>query len=159
MVIHTGTRTSYGIFASEIQKHLSTAACKHGVIIKWKYKKRTSTRKLTEREYHVHNDADVVQKYVNKFCNTNQFTPLPFCVSHTKPHGARGLSKHSHMRFDPKLEHVIFTILHITCAYAECKYMLNKPWIIGLTPKQQPRYQPVNDCSYWPVVGYLTAEI
>ena len=32
MVMHTGTRTSDGIFASEIQKHLSTAAYKHGVI-------------------------------------------------------------------------------------------------------------------------------
>ena len=31
--------------------------------------------------------------------------------------------------------------------------MLYKPWIPGLTPEKQPRYRPVIDCSYWPVLG------
>ena len=31
--------------------------------------------------------------------------------------------------------------------------MLDKPWICGLTLQQQPRYQPVTDFSYWPVLG------
>ena len=30
--------------------------------------------------------------------------------------------------------------------------MLEKPWIPGLTPKQQSRYQPVLDCTYQPVL-------
>ena len=94
MVMHTGTRTSDGIFASEILKHLSTAAYKHGVIDNRKYKKRASTRKWTESEYHVHNDADVAHKNVKIFCNTNQFTSFPFYVPHTKLHGVRGSSKH-----------------------------------------------------------------
>ena len=31
--------------------------------------------------------------------------------------------------------------------------MLDKTWIPGLTPEKQPRYQPVTDCYYWPVLG------
>ena len=31
------------------------------------------------------------------YCNTNQFTELPFYGTHTKPCGARGLSKHYHL--------------------------------------------------------------
>ena len=31
--------------------------------------------------------------------------------------------------------------------------MLKKPCIRGFTPKQQSRYQPVTDLSYWSVVG------
>ena len=31
--------------------------------------------------------------------------------------------------------------------------MLDKPWIRGLTPKQQTRYQTFTDCSYCPVLG------
>ena len=33
----------------------------------------SSKRKWTEREYHVKEDADVAHKYVNMFCNKNQF--------------------------------------------------------------------------------------
>ena len=31
--------------------------------------------------------------------------------------------------------------------------MLNKTWISGITPKKQARYQPVTNCTYWPVLG------
>ena len=31
--------------------------------------------------------------------------------------------------------------------------MLDKPLIPGLPPKQQPQYQHVTDCTYWPVLG------
>ena len=33
--------------------------------------------------------------------------------------------------------------------------MLDKSWIRGLTPQQQPRYQPVIYCTYWKVLGYF----
>ena len=94
MVMHTETHTLYVSLAREFQKHLSTAARKHGVIDKCKYRKQASKRKWTEREYHVQNYADVVHKDVKIFCNTNQIPSLPFCGPHTKAHGVRGLSKH-----------------------------------------------------------------
>ena len=30
--------------------------------------------------------------------------------------------------------------------------MIEKPWICGLTPQQQPRYQPVTGYTYCPVL-------
>ena len=47
--------------AKESQKHLSNKYRKHGVIDKGKYKK-TSRKKLTDREYHVQVNADVANK-------------------------------------------------------------------------------------------------
>ena len=58
--------------------------------------------KWTDREYHVQDNADVAHKYVKIYCDTNQFPALPFCGPHQKPQGARGLSKHYHLRFDSK---------------------------------------------------------
>ena len=40
--------------------------------------------------------------------DTNQLPALPFCSSHPKPHGARGLSNNHHLRFDQKLGHGIY---------------------------------------------------
>ena len=74
------------------------------------------------------------------FCNKNQFPSLEFCGPHTKPQGDGGFSKHYHMRFDPKLGYGICAIRRIPCFCAACKYMLDKPWITGLTPEKQPRY-------------------
>ena len=61
------------------------------------------------------------------YCDTNQFTTLLFCGPHQKPHGARGFSKHYHLRFDTKLGHDICVIIHITCACFACTSMLDKP--------------------------------
>ena len=44
------------------------------------------------------------------YFDTNQFQLLPFCGPHPKPHGARGLSKNDHLRFDTKLVHGICEI-------------------------------------------------
>ena len=87
-----------------------------------------------------------------KCFNKNQFLALPLCGPHTKPHGVRGLSKNYHVRFDPKLGHDICAIRRIPCACDECTYMLYKPCICGLNPKQQLCYQPVTNCSYWKVL-------
>ena len=77
-------------------------------------------RKLTDREHHVQDNADVSHQDVRIYCNTNQFPALTFCVPHSKPHGARGLSKHYHLRFDPKLGMGICTIFRIPCACVAC---------------------------------------
>ena len=31
--------------------------------------------------------------------------------------------------------------------------MTYKPWIYGITSKKKARYQPVTNCTYWPVLG------
>ena len=59
------------------------------------------------QSYHVQDNVDVEHKYLKMYWDTNQFPTLKFCGSHPKPHGARGLSKHYHLRFDPKLGHGI----------------------------------------------------
>ena len=82
---------------------LPSLLCNNEVIDQGKYRKRASKRKWTDREYHVQDNADVSHKYVKMYCDTNQFSALPFCGPHTKPHVARGLSKHNHLRFDQKL--------------------------------------------------------
>ena len=87
------------------------------------------------------------------YCDTNQFPALPFCGSHPKPHGARGLINHCNLRFDPKLDHGICAIRRIPCSCVACTYMLDKPWISDILPTKQARYQPVTNCNYCPVLG------
>ena len=89
---------------------------KHGVIDQGKYSKRASKRKWTDREYHIQDNADVAHKYVKIYCQTNQFPKLPFGGPHPKPHGARGLGKNYHLRFDINLGHGICAILRKPCA-------------------------------------------
>ena len=87
------------------------------------------------------------------YCGTNQLPTLQFCVTHPKPHVTRRLSKHYHLRFDPKLGHGMCTIRHIACAFVACISMLGKTWITGIPSKKQARYQPVTYCTHWPVLG------
>ena len=87
------------------------------------------------------------------FCNKNQFPSLPLCGPYTKQYGIIGLSNHYHMQFDAKLGHVICAIHHIPCACSKCTYIIDKSWIHGLKPQQQPLCQPVTYCTYWPVLG------
>ena len=60
------------------------------------------------------------------YCNTNKFPELTFCGTHSKPHGARGLSKHYNLRFDPKLGMGECAIFRIPCACVSCTSMLKK---------------------------------
>ena len=79
--------------AKKLQKHLSKEHYKHRVIYHREYWKISSQRKWIERDYHVQDNADVAQKYLKMYCDTNQFPALPFCVPHQNTHGARGLIK------------------------------------------------------------------
>ena len=87
------------------------------------------------------------------FCNTNQLPSFPFGGPHTKLNGVKGLNKNYHMRFDPKLGHGICSILCITCACAEYKSMLDKPWIHGLTPSNSKNR--ANTLSHVSLTGQL----
>ena len=87
--------------------------------------RRSSKRKWTEIEYHVQDNDDVAHKDVKMYCDTNQLPTLPFCGSHPKPHGARGLGKHYHLRFYPNLSHGICAIFRIPCSCVACISMLD----------------------------------
>ena len=69
---------------------------------------------------------------MKRYCNTNQFPELTFSILHSKPHGARGLIKHDHLRFDPKLCMGVCAIRRIKFACIDCTSMLDKPWISGI---------------------------
>ena len=111
---------------------MSKEHCKYGVIDQVKYRKISSKRKWKDREYHVQDNADVAHKYVKIYCDTNPFPALLFLGSHPKHHGAKGLSNHYYLRFDPKLGHGICAIFRIPCAYVACTSILDKPWISGI---------------------------
>ena len=87
------------------------------------------------------------------YCNKNQFSELSFSGSHSKPHGARGLSKHYHLNFYPKIGMGVCEIRSIPCACVACTSMLDKPCIYGIPSDKQERYKPVTKCTYWPVLG------
>ena len=110
-------------------------------------------RKRIDRQYHVQYNAAVAHKDLKMYCNTNQFPALPFCVPHSEPHGARGLSKHYHLRFDPKLGNFVCSILLIPYACVACTSILDKTWITGIPSDKKERYKPVTKCTYWPVLG------
>ena len=135
--------------AKEFQNICLSMICKHGVIDNRKYRNISSKRKCAYREYHVQDNADVVHKYVKMYCDTNQFPKLTFCGSNPKPHIARGLIKHYHLRFDPKLGHGICRIFRIPYACVSYTSMIEKPWISGIQSTKQARYQPVTKCTYW----------
>ena len=93
----------YTAYQQNLVHHQEGEHSKNGVIDQGKSRKRYMNIKWTERKYHIQDNADVELKDVKMYCNTNQFPTLPFCGPHSKPHGARGLGKHYHLRFDPKL--------------------------------------------------------
>ena len=135
--MHSCTQKNDVSLSKTFQKHMSTEHRKCGVIDQGKYRKRVSKRKWTYREYHVQDNADVAHKYVKMYCDTNQFPELPFCAPHPNPHGSRGLSKHYHLRFDPKLGHGICEIFRIPCDCVGCTSMLDKNWIYGIPSQKQ----------------------
>ena len=84
--------------------------------------------------------------------NKNQFPSLSFCGPHSKTHGARGLSKHYNLHFDPKLGNGVRAIHCIPCACVAFTSMLDKPWIYGIPSNKQERYKPVTKFIYCPVL-------
>ena len=110
-------------------------------------------RKWTEIKYHVQDNDAVELKYVKMYCNKNKFPALLFCVPHSKPHGARGLSKDYHLRFYPKLAMGVCAIHRIPCACVFCTSMLDKAWVSDISSDKQERYKPVTKCTYWTVLG------
>ena len=118
--IHTGTENKDVSLAKEFKDHLEGEHRQNGAIYQGKPRKRFMKRKLTERKYHVQDNASVELKDVKMYCNTNEFPVLPFCGPHSKPHGSRGLSKNYHLHFDPKIGMGVCAIRRIPCACIAC---------------------------------------
>ena len=70
-------------------------------------------------------NKDVKHQGVKMYCEINQFPESQFIGPHNKPHGVHGLGKHYNMRFDPKLDHGLCTIHHISCAYPQCTSIID----------------------------------
>ena len=83
------------------------------------------------------------------YCNTNQLPALLFGGPHSKSHGARGLSKHYHLRFDLKLDIDVCAILFIPCACVACTPML---FNLGYQVYYQMNNSGVNKGNYWPLL-------
>ena len=150
--MHTGNENQYVSLAKEFKDHLEGEHNRNGAIDQVKSIKGFMERKWTKRKYHVQDNAAVELKDVKMYCNTNQFPALSFCRPHSKPHGARGWSKHYHFRFDPKLDIGVCAIHCIPCDCVACTSMLDKPWISVISSDKQERYKPVTKCTYWPVL-------
>ena len=57
------------------------------------------------------------------------------------------------MCFGPKLGHRTCAICCTPYDFPPLAFMIDKPWVTGITEHQQPLYQPIKDCTYWPVLG------
>ena len=130
--MHTGNQKYDVSLAKYFPHHLTKEHRKNGVFDQGQNNKIFMERKWTYRQYHVQDNADVAHQDVRMYCNTNQFPELSFCGPHSKPHGARGLSKYYHLRFYPKLGNGICEIFRIPCACVACISILDKPWISGI---------------------------
>ena len=67
----------------------------------------------------------------------------------------RGLIKHYHLLFYPKLGNDVCEISRIPCAYVACTSIIDKPWISGIPSDKQEHYKPVTKCTYCPGLGYF----
>ena len=102
MQMHIGNQKYDVSLAKEFQHHLTKEHRKNGVFDQGKNNERFMEIKLTYRQYYVQDNSDFAHQDVRIYCNTNQFPALLFCGPHSKPHGARGLSKYYHLRLIQK---------------------------------------------------------
>ena len=158
MQIHTGNQIDELSLAKEFQPHMTKENRKSGFIDQVINKKYFMEIKWTDINYHDLDDSDIAHQYVKTYCNTNQFPALPFCGTHSKPHGTRGLSKHHHLRVDTKLGNGICAILRIPYVCVACTSMLDKYWISCVPSYEQERYKPVTNCTYWPLLESFNNE-
>ena len=87
--------------------------------------------------------------------SNNLVSCITIFLLHVKPHGVRGLSKKYHLDLDPKLDNGKFAIQRIPCEFVASTNMSGMACVPSVDCTKQPRYQPVVDCKYWPVLGYF----
>ena len=132
--MHTSTHSSDVRLSQEFQNNFSNASRTHCILYYGKHKKWSSEKKRTNIEYHVKNNEYIQHKYVKIYCTTNQFPEFQFCGPQNKPYDVHRLIKHCHMRFDPKILHVIRAIHYIPCVRTQCTSTLDKIWTPDVSP-------------------------
>ena len=68
--------------------------------------------------------------------------------ANNKPHGVHVLGKYYDMCFDPKIGDDTCAIGCISFECLQCTSALDLPWNPGVSPHQQPHYQPIKDFIY-----------
>ena len=96
---------------------MSNASRKRGILEDRK-QKNGQVNKIGQTESIIYKKTKMLNHPdVKIYCTKNHFTQFPPSPPQNKPHGAHGLGKHYHMRFNTKLGHVTCEIHCITCAY------------------------------------------
>ena len=124
--MHTGTENKDVSLAKLFKDNLEGEHRKNGAIDQGKSRTIFMEINWMERKYHDQDNALVELKDVKMYCNTNQFPAILFCGPHSKPHGARGLGEHYHLRVDPKLGMGVCAIRRIPCVCVACTSILDK---------------------------------
>ena len=126
---------------------------KNDVIDQGKYRKQPRQRKCTEYKYRFQYSKYVSQTAVKMSYVTTKFPALKLCGTHIKFHGVRDLRKHYLIWLDPTLVHKTFKLQRILCVCVVCTNITDNPWAPVVSNEQQPRYQPVFECTNWSVLG------
>ena len=149
--MHTGNQ-KYGVsLAKEFQHHLTKEHHRNFVFDQGK----------NNREFIKNGQTDIIMFRLLLMLHTKmrkcivkkRFPALPFCGSHSKPHGERGWGNNYHLRFYPKLGGGVCAIRGTPYACVACTSMLDKPWISLILSDKKERYKPVTNCTYWPLLG------
>ena len=131
---------------------MSNESHKHVITDQRKYKK-VQIKKWRNKEYHIQHDNVAKHQDVKMYCVKNQFSGLHFIGPHNKPHGIHGLGNNYHMHFDNIIGHGTCAICRIHCSCTSCISIIGQPWVPGIPAHQEPRYQTIQDCTYWHVLG------
>ena len=134
---HVCTDQGMQSLAAECKRLLSLPERVNGVVGDAKSRKREQKQKWVQQEYHIQDKLDVQHTGVNMGLKQDMFPELPFANVRPKPHGVRGLTKHYHVRLDPKLGQGKCAIRRIPCCCKPCTDQLDKAWQPGVPDKQQ----------------------
>jgi hypothetical protein len=103
-----------------------------------KHKKREEAAVMRKRVYHVRKREDVVQEGLKM-----KLSGLPDKGAHV------GLLGRYNLHVDPDLGVGTAALRRIPCACAACEECRKRPWIPGVPPKDQPRFEQNRACKYW----------
>ena len=116
--------------------------------------KRKSQFKYQPRIYNVQRNSDVDHRGMKMICNNKLFPSLNVINGKIFPYASKGILRHYHYRYDPKLSPGIVAIIIITCSCHAFTYILSIFW--GYKTKEevnQPRYGKVYNCKYYQIIG------
>ena len=151
--LHDSTTEGEASFAKAAKQLLEDPTRCNGVH-DTKSAKRQANSTFKARHYFVQNKDDVKHSLVNMSWKNTLFPKLPAPESQPNVHGKHGVMTHYHFRVDPKLGEGKCAIRRIPCACAACIEQMQKHWDPKIKdPSEQPRYSPVQQCTYSSILG------